>query len=242
MKVSQLNLKSKKSVKQKAMSKFDFKKIDYWGQTADELIEEAKANSALLFDTEKTAIKNYRVGNLQRLKYLNEILRLPEKDEHFRLITHNAFNAFSWIDFLCDKFTSFEEVYITSYNFGEAPINILFEKFDSGIFEKLRLVISESIRFRMPKRFFQLKEGVEQRKDKNLKMAGVWNHSKIILMRPKLAEAYFVIEGSGNFSENAYIEQYSFDNSEQIYNFHRSWIDEYVFNPETIEKKRHFIY
>lgn len=44
------------------------------------------------------------------------------------------------------------------------------------------------------------------------------------------------------FSENAYIEQYSLDNSKQIYDFHKYWIDEYVFNPKNIEKKRHFIF
>lgn len=222
------------------MSKF--KKIDYWGQTTDELIAEAKTQAAPLFATESTLVKNYKIGNLQRLKYLNELQSIPEKDEHYRLVTHNAFNAFSWIDFFCGKFEIFEEVYITSYNFGEATIDILFDKFDSGQFEKLRLVISESIRFRMPKRYFQLKEGAESRKAKNLKMAGVWNHSKIILLKPQHREDYFIIEGSGNFSENAYIEQYSLDNSKQIFDFHKHWIDEYVFNPINIDKKRHFIF
>lgn len=235
MKFNQKSKKKRKTFNPERLSAFGMKK------DVEKLIQKAKDESKPLFETEKITIQKYRVGNMQRLKYLNEICRLPEKDEHFRLITHNAFNAFSWIDFLCDKFEVFEEVYITSYNFGEAPIKLLFEKFDTGIFEKLYLVISESIRFRMKDRFAQLKNGVLERKNPRLKMAGVWNHSKIILMKPKNSENYFVIEGSGNFSENAYIEQYSFDNSEQIYKFHKFWIDEYVFNPVNIGLKRHFV-
>lgn len=219
----------------------DFAKVDFWGQTPDELIAEAKATSEPLFDTEKTVVHNYQVANLQRLKKLEEIASVPEPNTHHRYITHNSFNAFSWLDFFCARYPVFEEVYITSYNFGEAPIDLLFSRFDAGTFQRLTLVISESIRFRMPKRFHQLREGVISRNTNRLRMAGVWNHSKIILLRPQDAEDYFIIEGSGNFSENAYIEQYSLDNSRQIYEFHKHWIEAYVFDPATVEKKRHFV-
>lgn len=211
-----------------------------WSEaTLEQKIVEAKALSEPLFDTEKTAIKNYRVSNLIRLQKLSQIIDLPQKEEHIRIVTHNAFNAFSWIDYLCSKFTFFEQVYVTSYNFSESPISILLEKFDQKVFQKLSIVISESIRFRMPKRFQQLKSGIENRNNPNLRCAAVWNHTKIILMKPSGTDDHFIIEGSGNFSENAYIEQYSFDNSEQIFNFHKNWIDNYVF--DNVSKSRHLI-
>lgn len=219
----------------------NFAHTDFWAKTADEQITEAKAKSEQLFETEKVCVQKYRVGNLQRLKALEEIATVPEMDSHHRYITHNSFNAFSWIDFFCARFPVFQECYVTSYNFGEAPIDALFVLYDDAVFQSLSIVISESIRYRMPKRFEQLRDGVTRRASPNLRMAGIWNHSKIILLKPAGNEDYFVIEGSGNFSENAYIEQYSVDNSKVIYNFHRHWLEQYVFNPDTIQKKRHFI-
>lgn len=48
------------------------------------------------------------------------------------------------------------------------------------------------------------------------------NHTKILLIRTD--NNYFCIEGSGNLSINARIEQYSFSNNKQIYDFHYNWI------------------
>lgn len=35
---------------------------------------------------------------------------------------------------------------------------------------------------------------------------------------------YFVFEGSGNMSDNARIEQYIYENSKEMYEFHRKWM------------------
>ena len=39
---------------------------------------------------------------------------------------------------------------------------------------------------------------------------------------------YFVVEGSGNLSNNARIEQYLFEQSKEMFDFHKSWVDEIV--------------
>lgn len=44
------------------------------------------------------------------------------------------------------------------------------------------------------------------------------NHSKIILMRTE--KNYFVLESSSNLNENPKIEQYSFENSKELYDFY----------------------
>lgn len=49
------------------------------------------------------------------------------------------------------------------------------------------------------------------------------NHSKIILMRTK--HNYYVLETSSNLNENPKIEQYSFENSEELYKFYYCFWD-----------------
>ena len=50
-----------------------------------------------------------------------------------------------------------------------------------------------------------------------------WNHSKVQLI--KSDGNYFVVEGSGNFSENAANEQYIFVNNEEVYRFRKGCFD-----------------
>ena len=50
-----------------------------------------------------------------------------------------------------------------------------------------------------------------------------WIHTKILCCRIK--DKYYVIEGSGNLSDNARIEQYLFERSKKSYNFHKNWIE-----------------
>ena len=49
------------------------------------------------------------------------------------------------------------------------------------------------------------------------------NHSKIILMRTK--NNYYVLETSSNLNENPKIEQYSFENNKELYDFYYSFFD-----------------
>lgn len=49
-----------------------------------------------------------------------------------------------------------------------------------------------------------------------------WNHSKVTLLRS--SDNHFVIEGSGNFSDNSRHEQYIFLNSKKVFYFRKNWI------------------
>lgn len=49
------------------------------------------------------------------------------------------------------------------------------------------------------------------------------NHSKIILMRTETE--HYVLETSSNLNENPKIEQYSFENSKEVYDFYNHFFD-----------------
>ena len=51
----------------------------------------------------------------------------------------------------------------------------------------------------------------------NVKVLYAWSHAKVCLL--KTHDDYFIIEGSGNWSENAHYEQYILANSKSIFDF-----------------------
>lgn len=52
------------------------------------------------------------------------------------------------------------------------------------------------------------------------------NHAKVLIAR--CGEDYFVFEGSGNMSDNARIEQYRYENSKAVYDFHKRWMESHL--------------
>jgi hypothetical protein len=78
-----------------------------------------------------------------------------------------------------------------------------------------------------------IRKNTDQKKDMLLKsLEDEWvkviyshSHCKIIACRTELNN-YYVIDGSGNFTTNARIEQYSFENNRKLYEFHKQRIDE----------------
>ena len=147
---------------------------------------------------------------------------IPDKNNMIMAITQGQFNIFSALIMLQEKFGELDEVYLSTFNIKDNFIISLFKMLESQKIKKLRIMISDSISFRMPKRIELLKEKVkETKKDVILKLN--WNHSKIMLVKVK--DIYFCMQGSGNLSDNAQIEQYTIYNNQKIYDFHKNWMD-----------------
>jgi hypothetical protein len=86
---------------------------------------------------------------------------------------------------------------------------------------RVYILISDSIKFRVPKVADQLQH-LTQVYPGGLIVNFAWNNSKITLI--KTAHAYYIAEGSGNWSENSANEQYILANNEQLYEFRRGCI------------------
>jgi hypothetical protein len=192
---------------------------------SDDLADEAERKGNLV--KQKTFSKLSRFQNMQfkKIKSLEEFFFIPQKNEECRLITQGSFNMFTILMFFQRKYDIIDELYITTFNIKEIVIDSLFQLLKEKKVKKLRIMVSESIKFRMPKRVEQLIEMTRLfKEDFDVKLKLNWNHSKIMLA--KLEDDYYVLEGSGNLSDNAQIEQYVVSNSEEIFNFHKRWMDE----------------
>ncbi len=159
----------------------------------------------------------YIASHFQKVGVLSESLaRLPTLDEYFFLQTDTAFNAFTFVT-LVAKANSIKHLYASTYSIGRRVVDALIELHDKGIIEQITLLVSESMIKRNPLIIDNLM--VQAKSRPNMTVLFAWVHAKVCLMQT--AESFFVVEGSGNWSENAHYEQYVFSNNEQHFNFRK---------------------
>lgn len=167
-------------------------------------------------------ISKYLLAHYEKIKKLDKQLkRLPSPEEFFFLQSDTSFNAFTFIP-LIGKIESIQELHASTYSISRKVIDALVHLYDKGIIEKLELLISDSLIKRNPSTIDYLNALVSSRK--NFKVNFAWIHAKVCVM--KTASSFYVIEGSGNWAENAHYEQYLLANSKGLYDFRKTLFTE----------------
>jgi len=160
-------------------------------------------------------ISKYLVAHYQKIQHLEKDLkRVPEKEEYFFLQSDKQFNAFTFIPLLCSKF-SIKHLYVATYSINQKVIAALVELHNEGLIEQITIIISDTLLSRNQAISDQLAAVASQYANINVMFA--WVHAKVCLLETN--DDHYVIEGSGNWSENAAYEQYIFANSKGLYDF-----------------------
>ena len=148
--------------------------------------------------------------------------KTPNSNEVYFLWTDKSFNAFTFIPYIIKEFGVIDELVISTYSINQRILDSFSRYINMGKISSISLLISETMKFRNPKVADQLSMYANNLKH-ILKYGYNWNHSKVTLLRT--GEHHFVVEGSGNWSENSRNEQYVFLNSENVFNFRKKWIE-----------------
>lgn len=173
----------------------------------------------------KRLIKQNEINTL-KAKALSDLCIKPKKNEQYRIITQKQFNAYSLIYNVIQD-SIIDEMYIAIYRINESAVNNIIDLIETNKIKKATFIISSFFnQTKKPEKWaITLKEYAS--KKENINHVYTWNHSKIVAI--KTGEDYYVFEGSGNMSDNARIEQYVYENSKIMYNFHKSWMEELLF-------------
>lgn len=173
---------------------------------------------------DKSSIRSLKFRELHdhKMANLKDLMdRLPCDDEAYFLWTVNSFNAFTFIPYLLGASGNFTELIISTYSINIRIIDALSDYMIKKMIRSVYILISDSAKFRIPRVVDHLEQfGLSNPGSVTIRYA--WNHSKVTLIRS--GDHHFVIEGSGNFSENSRHEQYVLLNSRHIYEFRRKWI------------------
>ena len=185
------------------MSLFDYKALQ----------EEQKQVSREAAD--KPYSSKYLAAHYQKVSSLeNDLLRIPVQEEFLFLQSDTAFNAFTFIPLVAKVFP-IKELHASTYSLSRKVVEALLEMHDQGMIEQVTLLVSDSMIKRNPLVIDNLMAMAKRRPNVNVLYA--WVHAKVCLL--KTSDFHYVIEGSGNWSENAHYEQYLFAESKGLYDF-----------------------
>lgn len=159
----------------------------------------------------------YLLNHCAKLENLEKDLkRLPGREEFFFLQTDKSFNAFTFIPFVCQH-ERIKKLYASTYSIGSKVVNALMELYDGGFVDDITLMISDSMIKRNPVVIDNLCSMAASKG--NVDVLFSWVHAKVCLLETD--NHHYIIEGSGNWSENAQYEQYVFGNSRNVYEFRK---------------------
>ena len=162
-------------------------------------------------------MKAERFDELQTMK-LNRLKalcgRLPEPSEAFFIETQKSFSAFTFIVYLMRTAGRIRHLYIATYSTNERIINALLRWRSQCLIGSIHLHVSETMQYRMPAVWSRL-QALHQ--DGVLRLTSAWSHQKVACIDTEIGR--FVVEGSGNYGENAMQENYVFLRSDSVFRF-----------------------
>ena len=159
---------------------------------------------------------SYLNHHLEKITGIEDLVRIPADGEVFFLQTEKAFNAFTFIPWIAKRHF-IEELYASTYSISRRVIEALQELMNAGRVGKVTLLISDSM-IKRNAMTIDVLEAVALN-NPNFIIKYHWNHSKVCLV--KTEDFNLILEGSGNWSENAQLEQYILTNQEEVFNFRR---------------------
>lgn len=197
--------------------------INNWDNNRDDL--KSKENK------KEKILKNDRILYLKfldkqyvRVSAIEQLIKLPKKNEQIRIITQQMFNAYAILLWIMSK-KEIKELIMTTYSFDKNTLTGIEEIVNNNRIPEITFLIANLIKHDKPQyraRFIELSEN-----NTNFTYIEAYNHTKIIAVKTK-DDNYYVVEGSGNLSANARIEQYMFENCKESFDFHKSWITDIV--------------
>jgi len=145
-----------------------------------------------------------------------------EKNIQYRLISTVAFNAIVVLQYIQELY-KIDEIFLVIYRMNEKSVN----KFKQLIDNNVTGGILVSSFFRNNKIYEKWAKNLVDycTGNKNMKISFAVTHAKIFIVKTKCGK-HIVFEGSGNFSDNARIEQYLLEDNKEVYNFHKQWIND----------------
>lgn len=204
-----------------------------WGDNIDDIgwntqWTEDKSNDTLdTFALEQKALLR-RIENddiaFSRVANLSSLCKIPNENQQYRIITEKMFNAYAFIKYILQEF-EIDEIYIAIYRINQPTAESIIEMIEKGTITKCTFILSNFFlgTTKSEKWIHIIKDYAEQ--NKNCRAAFVHNHSKVCLVKTK-CNKHFILEGSGNMSDNARIEQYVLEQNKQVYAFHKEWMEE----------------
>jgi len=156
-----------------------------------------------------------------RVSMFENIIPNIEIGNIYNLVTQKIINPYTMV-LSALKHGKIEHLYIATYAINQKAIEIFTNLMEAGDIKVWTLLVNENLKYRMKGKEVFLLEA--EKKYKNFHLLKKRVHAKVTLI--KVGSKHIVISGSGNYSENPKIEQYSICDDKELFDFHKEWIIE----------------
>lgn len=173
----------------------------------------------------KRRIKNDQIHMLAARR-LDQLCIRPLPGEQWRIITEKAFNAYAFICSLLQNGGVVDDLHLAIYRINEPTVDSIIEMIDDGRIQRATIIISNFFNQTKRPEKWAIKLADFCDGHPRVTFAYLHNHSKVVCA--KQCDNYYVFEGSGNMSDNARIEQYTYENNRLVYDFHTEWMDRLI--------------
>ncbi|HBL77730.1 MAG: hypothetical protein A2W90_02515 [Bacteroidetes bacterium GWF2_42_66] len=177
---------------------------------------------------EYTARINYEKLICKSVKSFKQIVDCKiDEGIQYRIVTNNSFNALTVLKAI-SEIEKVNKLYISSFRINAKAIIFLKEII---INQKIESNILTSSFLGETKKHEAAIDLLRKLKEETnlVKIGFAWLHTKVFLIKTESGK-HIVFEGSGNMSNNAKIEQYIYENNQQVFEFHANWITETINN------------
>ena len=150
---------------------------------------------------------------------LNGGLPLPGESHH--VVSNALYDFWNVISEGILKLGGVSEFYGCTWSMNRQNVLDLMSLLDAGKIKKCRMLTGTYFKRRESAVYAQLITGLTQRSQKYVAFN---NHTKIALLHR--GTDYITFEGSANWTSNPRLEQYTITNDADLYEFHKTWMDE----------------
>jgi intracellular sulfur oxidation DsrE/DsrF family protein len=155
---------------------------------------------------------------------LGDLLReLPGPGEYYHIVSNGRFDYFTFLPVILDRIHHITELYGSTWTMNRQNVTDLLEYIDQGRIDRVTVISGLYFKRRETSVYATLLQGLTKR---GMCYLSCENHAKVMLLRS--ADSWYVIEGSANWTANPRIEQNILVNSEQVYLFHRDWMESLI--------------
>lgn len=181
-----------------------------------------------------TASKNKRFNIIRGTREIkNYIDKLPAENECFKFISTGGFSTICFINFIAG-ITKINNLYVSTLRVGKKELKMLDYLHKQNKLGYMHFIVgslmsNDSAKVKKYGYYENLEKVCE---DNGWKVTPSKNHSKVLLFDTDVGK--YVIETSSNLNENPKIEQFSFEKSEELYNFYKQIFD-MVIKEEIVE-------
>ena len=186
----------------------------------DKLFNLPEAKKKEASGTDLKLVKKHSIQQLKQISSLRDLTESPLPGQMIFLFTDKSFNAFSFVSYLLVEHAKIDELYLSTYSVSKKILLSFSQLLSTGKISKIELLVADSLKHQRPQVKDQLDRFANRFDALSVKYA--WNHSKMALF--KIQDQYYVVEGSGNWSENSRHEQYLFANDKELFEFRKECI------------------